>query len=150
MPLRPLARPTSSQARMTEPRQSTQVPKTSKTSARIESATTTKRSRPGGYPETVARRQVNIAIVGTGFIAETRARAYAGVTGHEPRLVAAVSRTRARLDDYARRHAIDDVYTELGPVLERKDVEVVDLCVPNHLHRPMTELAAAAGKHVIC
>jgi len=27
---------------------------------------------------------------------------------------------------------------------------VVDLCVPNHLHRPITEAAAAAGKHVIC
>ena len=43
-----------------------------------------------------ARREVNSAVVGTGFIAETRARAYAGVTGHEPRLVAAVSRTRDR------------------------------------------------------
>src|SRR5258707_11441843 len=98
----------------------------------------------------MARKQVNIAIVGTGFIAETRARAYAGVTGHEPRLVAAVSRTRERLDAYARRHGIPDVYTDLESVLERQDVDVVDLCVPNHLHRPMTELAAAAGKHVIC
>ena len=35
----------------------------------------------------MARKQVNIAIVGTGFIAETRARAYAGVVGVEPRLV---------------------------------------------------------------
>jgi predicted dehydrogenase len=98
----------------------------------------------------MARQQVNIAIVGTGFIAETRARAYAGVTGYEPRLVAAVSRTRERLEDYARRHGIGDVYAELEPVLQRSDVDVVDLCVPNHLHRPMTELAAAAGKHIIC
>lgn len=93
---------------------------------------------------------VNIAIVGTGFIAETRARSYAGVTGYEPRLVAAVSRTRERLDDYARRHGVPDVYTDLAPVLERADVQVIDLCVPNHLHRPFTELAASAGKHVIC
>jgi predicted dehydrogenase len=27
---------------------------------------------------------------------------------------------------------------------------MVDLCVPNHLHRPMTEAAAAAGKHIVC
>ena len=97
----------------------------------------------------MAGKQVNIAIVGTGFIAETRARAYAGVTGFEPRLVAAVSRTRERLEAYAQRHAIADVYTQLEPVLERADVEVVDLCVPNHLHRPMAVLAASAGKHVI-
>jgi predicted dehydrogenase len=98
----------------------------------------------------MARKQVNIAIVGTGFIAETRARCYAGVTGYEPRIVAAVSRTRARLEDYARRHAVADVYSEIEPVLERQDIEVVDLCVPNHLHRPMAVLAAQAGKHVIC
>ena len=95
------------------------------------------------------RQQVNIAIVGTGFIAETRARAYAGVVGVEPRLVAAVSRGRERLEAYARRHGIQDLYSELEPVLHRSDVDVVDLCVPNHLHRPMTEVAAAAGKHVI-
>jgi hypothetical protein len=44
MPVKLLALPTASHARMTEPRQSTQVPKTSKTSARIESTTVTKRS----------------------------------------------------------------------------------------------------------
>jgi predicted dehydrogenase len=96
------------------------------------------------------RQQINIAIVGTGFIAETRARSYALVTGAaEPRLVAAVSRGRERLEAYAHRHSVPDVYQELEPVLERSDVDVVDLCVPNHLHRPMTELAASAGKHVI-
>ena len=95
-------------------------------------------------------QQVNVAIVGTGFIAETRARAYAGVTGYQPRIVAAVGRTRDRLEKYAHRHAIPDTYHELEAVLERKDVDVVDLCVPNHLHRRMAISAARAGKHVIC
>jgi len=95
-------------------------------------------------------RQVNIAIVGTGFIAETRARGYAGVTGYEPRLVAAVSRSQERVQAYAQRHGIADTYVDFAGVLERADVEVVDLCVPNYLHRPMTEAAAQAGKHVIC
>jgi predicted dehydrogenase len=98
----------------------------------------------------MAGQQVNIAIVGTGFIAETRARAYAGVTGYEPRLIAAVSRTPYNGEAYARRHAIADVYTDLERVLERPDVDVVDLCVPNYLHRQMTEAAAAAGKHDLC
>jgi predicted dehydrogenase len=96
------------------------------------------------------RQPVNIAIVGTGFIAETRARAYAGVAGYEPRLVAAMSRTRERLDAFARRHAVPDVYTELDPILDRPDVDVVDLCVPNAQHCPMAIRAAQAGKHVIC
>jgi predicted dehydrogenase len=98
----------------------------------------------------MGRPQVNIAIVGTGFIAETRARCYAGVTRCEPRIVAVVSRGRERLEAYARRHAVPDIYTELGPVLDREDVDVVDLCVPNSQHRPMAVRAAEAGKHVIC
>jgi predicted dehydrogenase len=92
---------------------------------------------------------VNVGIIGTGFIAETRARAYAGVGGYQPRLVAAASRTLSRAEDYARRHGIPDVYPDYRRILERKDVDVVDLCVPNHLHRPIAEDAAAAGKHVI-
>ena len=35
-------------------------------------------------------------------------------------------------------------------MLERKDVDAVDLCVPTHLHEEMILLAAEAGKHVIC
>jgi predicted dehydrogenase len=97
-----------------------------------------------------ARKTVNVAIVGTGFIAETRARAYASIAGYDVQLVAAVSRSVERLEDYARRHAIPTTSTDLEAVLQRPDVDVVDLCVPNYLHRPMTEAAAAAGKHVIC
>ena len=95
---------------------------------------------------------VNVAIVGTGFIAETRARVYAGAggAGHPARLVAAVSHTREHAEAYAARHGIADAYSEIDAVLERPDVDVVDLCVPNYLHRSMTEAAARAGKHVIC
>jgi predicted dehydrogenase len=95
-------------------------------------------------------KQVNIAVVGTGFIAETRARAYAGVTGVDARLVAAVSRTRESAEAYAQRHGIPAVHTSLEEALESTDIDVVDLCVPNHLHRPMTETATRFNKHVIC
>ena len=98
----------------------------------------------------MASQTVNVAIVGSGFIAETRARAYASVTGTPVRLVAVVSRTLEGAQAYAARHGIADAYDRLGPVLERADVDVVDLCVPNYLHRPMTELIAQARKHIIC
>jgi myo-inositol 2-dehydrogenase / D-chiro-inositol 1-dehydrogenase len=40
------------------------------------------------------------------------------------------------------------VCSSLGELLEH--VDVVDLCVPTHLHHAMTLEAAAAGKHIIC
>jgi predicted dehydrogenase len=93
---------------------------------------------------------VSVGIIGTGFLAETRARAYRAVSGHDVRLVAAASRTRERAEAYASRHGIPDAYADYRQILDRADVQVVDLCVPNHLHRPIAEEAAAAGKHVIC
>jgi predicted dehydrogenase len=89
-------------------------------------------------------------VVGAGFIAETRARAYAAVTGHDVRIVAVTSRSREHAERYARAHGVPSVCNTYEDLLARPDVDVVDLCVPNHLHRPMTEAAAAAGKHVIC
>ena len=35
-------------------------------------------------------------------------------------------------------------------LVESPDVDVVHVCTPNHLHRPLAEAALAAGKHVIC
>src|SRR6266496_1361092 len=96
------------------------------------------------------RQRVNIGIVGSGFIAETRARSYASVTGYDVRLVAVASRGQDRARAYAQRFGVPDVLDSFEALLDRKDVDVVDLCVPNFLHRPMTEQAAAAGKHVIC
>lgn len=96
------------------------------------------------------KRRVQIGMIGSGFIAETRARAYAGVGGYDARIVAVASRSEDRAAGYARRHRVPDVYPDYRRILDRPDVDVVDLCVPNYLHRPMTEEAAAAGKHVIC
>jgi predicted dehydrogenase len=94
-------------------------------------------------------RTVNIGIIGAGFLAETRARAYVSVSSASACLAAVASRTLDHAQKYAARHGIADAYDDYRRVLERPDVDVVDLCVPNFLHRRMTEEAAAAGKHVI-
>src|SRR4051794_19384237 len=57
----------------------------------------------------VERQRVNIGIVGTGFIAETRARSYAGVTGYDARIVAVASRGQDRAQAYAARFGVPDV-----------------------------------------
>src|SRR5689334_11292633 len=85
---------------------------------------------------------VGIGMIGAGFIAETRARAYAGVAGYDARIVAIASRTRERATDYARRHGVANVDHDYRALLARSDVDVVDLCVPNAVHR---EIAVAAA-----
>ncbi|MBK8976533.1 MAG: Gfo/Idh/MocA family oxidoreductase [Planctomycetes bacterium] len=92
---------------------------------------------------------VGVGIVGAGFIAETRARCY-GALGGRARLRAIASRTRERAERFAARFGVDAVCDSVDALCAREDVALVDLCVPNDLHRPLTERAAAAGKHVVC
>jgi len=94
------------------------------------------------------RPDVGIGIVGAGFLAETRARCYRHA--HGTVLAAVTARTRENATAYASRHGIPEVCDDLDRLLAREDVDVVDLCVPNDLHRPMAIAAARAGKHVIC
>ncbi len=97
-----------------------------------------------------SRPPVRLALIGAGFLAETRARCYAQVHGYDVQLVAVAAATHKRANAFAARHRIPQVTTDYRELLALPEVDAVDLCVPNHLHRPMTEAAAAAGKQVIC
>lgn len=93
-------------------------------------------------------RQLRVGIVGAGFLAETRARCWKQVVSAS--VAGVVSRRREHAENYARRFDVPAVFDDLDAMLADPPIDVVDLCVPNNLHREMTAAAAAAGKHVIC
>ena len=93
-------------------------------------------------------RQLRVGIVGAGFLAETRARCWKQVVS--ARVAGVASRRREHAEYYARRFDVPAVFDDLDAMLADPLIDVVDLCVPNSLHREMTAAAAAAGKHVIC
>jgi UDP-N-acetylglucosamine 3-dehydrogenase len=41
-------------------------------------------------------------------------------------------------------------YTDYRRLLERKDINMVDICLPTYLHAQVAVAAAEAGKHVLC
>jgi len=98
----------------------------------------------------VGKKQIGVGVVGAGFLAETRARCWARGSGVDVRLEGVCARTTESADRWAERHSVPVATTSLEELLALESVDVVDLCVPNLLHRPMTEAAARAGKHVIC
>ena len=95
-------------------------------------------------------KAVGIGMIGAGFLAATRARCYAQVSGLDASIVAVVARSEESATTYADRYAVPKWFTDYHELLALPEVDVVDLCVPNVLHREMTEAAAAAGKHVVC
>lgn len=96
------------------------------------------------------RETVGIGIVGAGFLAETRARCYARARGGDSGVVAVLDLDQDVASKFASRHDIATICADLDQLLALEEVDAVDLCVPNFLHRPMAEQAARAGKHVIC
>jgi UDP-N-acetyl-2-amino-2-deoxyglucuronate dehydrogenase len=91
---------------------------------------------------------LGFAIVGCGMIARFHARALAEVAG--ARLRALVSRHPANAQAVADAGQTRcDIYSELGPVLVRGDVDVVIVTTPSGAHLEAAVAAAEAGKHVV-
>jgi predicted dehydrogenase len=44
----------------------------------------------------------------------------------------------------------DQVHADAAALIARDDVDIVDVCTPQHLHRGVVEAATAAGKHILC
>ena len=41
------------------------------------------------------------------------------------------------------------VFQNYQDVLQREDIQIVDICLPHHLHREVAVAALEAGKHVL-
>jgi predicted dehydrogenase len=87
---------------------------------------------------------MRVGMVGTGSMGVTHGKAWqqAGV-----RLSGVISEQLEHAQAFALEHDTQ-AFSSLQDLLEV--VDVLDICAPTHLHREMTEMAAKAGKHVIC
>src|SRR3989454_518868 len=87
---------------------------------------------------------MRVAIIGTGFMGGVHAEAWSHTDAH---IAAFVGTPGAGGDTLAGKYAARFV-TDLDLVL--RDVDVVDICTPTHLHLDFCLRAAAVAKHVIC
>jgi 1,5-anhydro-D-fructose reductase (1,5-anhydro-D-mannitol-forming) len=86
-------------------------------------------------------------LIGASDVAETRMIPAMRRLGHY--VVAVSSRTPERAATYAARNAIP-ASGSVEELLDRDDVDAVYISSTNEHHRAHTEMAAAAGKHVLC
>ena len=93
-------------------------------------------------------KTIRVGLVGTGFLAETRARCWAGA--RRARVAGVASREPENASSFAGRHGVAKIFETADEMFASEEIDLVDLCVPNLLHRPLTEAAAGAGKHVLC
>jgi 1,5-anhydro-D-fructose reductase (1,5-anhydro-D-mannitol-forming) len=92
---------------------------------------------------------LGIALLGTGNIAQ-RAFIPAMQAVEGARLVAVLSRDKARGAIFAQQYGIPEVYDSLEALLHSPRVNAVIVATPDALHESQVIAAAQAGKHVLC
>lgn len=101
------------------------------------------------------KRELNIAMVGDGFIGRAHSNAFHQVTRFfdvpfHLRTKVVCARDQARLQAFASQWGWEETCSDWQAVVSRPDIDVVDIAVPNALHAPIALAAAQAGKILLC
>jgi predicted dehydrogenase len=101
-------------------------------------------------------QDVNIALIGGGFMGKAHSLAYAAMpmffspAPARPVRKVIVDVTDELASAAAQRFGFERHSTSWQDVISDPDVHAVDIATPNHLHAEIAIAAAAAGKHIIC
>jgi len=87
------------------------------------------------------------AVIGAGFVGRAHIESLRrqGIP-----VLGVLGSSRDRAAESARALRIDRAYSSLDELAKDKEVDVVHICTPNHLHAEQTTVLMRAGKHVMC
>jgi D-apiose dehydrogenase len=88
------------------------------------------------------------ALIGCGFFAQNQLNAWRDI--QDVGIVALCDRNPDRLARTAKAFGVDRTYADAAAMLATEDLDFVDIATTAPSHRPLVELAARAGLHVIC
>jgi predicted dehydrogenase len=101
-------------------------------------------------------KALNIGMIGYGFMGRAHTNGYKRVADffpdipYKPVLKAACARDAEKIKAFADQWGYESIETDWRKLLERKDIDAVDICVPNNLHKEIAIAAAKAGKMILC
>ena len=103
----------------------------------------------------MAKRQVNIALIGYQFMGKAHSNAYRQVGRFfdldvEPVMKVLVGRNEAKVAAAAEQFGWQEYATSWEDVIARDDIDLVDIGTPNDTHAMISVAALKAGKHVLC
>lgn len=101
------------------------------------------------------RRELRVALLGQGFMGKAHSNAFAQVSRFfdapfRLRLSVLCGRDRQTLGESAEAWGWEETATDWREVVERPDIDLVDIALPNHLHAEVAIAAAKTGKIVLC
>lgn len=105
------------------------------------------------WSKPVTKQRLGVALVGLGYYSREQLAPALQLTRH-CHLAGIVTGSPDKAAEWQKRYRIADKnvydYDGLKNIADNDDIDVVYIVTPNHLHKPLTLAAAAAGKHVWC
>jgi predicted dehydrogenase len=102
-----------------------------------------------------AKKPLNVGIVGYGFMGRTHSNGYKRVGDffdleYRPVLKAVCGRDAEAARAFAEKWGYESVETDWRKLVDRKDIDAIDVCTPNNTHAEIAIAAARAGKMILC
>jgi predicted dehydrogenase len=99
--------------------------------------------------------EFRVALLGQGFMGKAHSNAYCQAPHFfdlpfKLRRRLLCGRDAASLAGMAERWGWEETSTDWRAAIDRKDIDAVDICLPNYMHAPVAIAAAEAGKTVFC
>lgn len=91
---------------------------------------------------------LRVGIIGAGWPGAAHAKGYSEAGGYKVAAVADLIPARRKQLMTASGAARE--YADASELIADKEIDVVSICLPNHLHAPTTLAALKSGKHVCC
>lgn len=103
----------------------------------------------------MAKKKLNVAMIGYGFMGRAHSNAYLKVNHffdleYEPVRKVACARDAEKVKAFADQWGYESTETDWRKVIERKDIDAIDIACPNNLHHDIAIAAAEAGKMILC
>ena len=100
-------------------------------------------------------KKINVALIGYKFMGKAHSRAYRDVAmffnpAVQPVLKVLCGRSEADVKDAAVKFGWEEHETSWEKVVEREDIDLIDISTPPGMHAPIAIAAAKAGKHIFC
>jgi len=102
------------------------------------------------------QKELGVGIVGWGFIGKVHTYAYLNLPlFYQPspakvKLVGVCTAHEATAKQAKKIAGFQFATTSYQDLLEREDIDIINCCTPNYLHRDILVSALKAGKHVYC
>src|SRR6185295_2860976 len=111
-----------------------------------------RRTRSSVYGATAVRiqcmRNVRVAMLGSGFVADFYMQGLANVNGHE--VVVNYSRNLDHASAFAHRWSISESSTNLDYLIGRTDIDLFVIALPNDAHLPVSLALSKSARNQVC